>query len=228
MHEFDLAVVIPCSKTKRACPLPPATLDELFPDSRLARERLAAFGVPARELYLGRQHREMVRAVDSLRTDRSDLRIGLFIVSAGYGVLPENDLIVPYEASIGTTRAQWAARGELLGVPGRIAEVVRVSKETVFGLSAAYLVAGGLPSPNFSTATYLAGQDVAAKYPTASFVLAGRAQAKSFGRAERDIRGLILSLLLRSIAERGVEVLVDVRNQRWHPARTSQLTLCLS
>ncbi|MCC7364827.1 MAG: hypothetical protein IT303_10685 [Dehalococcoidia bacterium] len=69
--ELDLAVVIPCSKTKRSCPAPLATVAELLHDRAAAHSRLAPWATPARDLYLGRQHRAMVRAVDAFRKARS-------------------------------------------------------------------------------------------------------------------------------------------------------------
>lgn len=196
--DFDLAVVVPCSKTKRHCPIPLATADELKADRCAAHARLAAFSTAARDLYVGRQHRAMVRAVDGFRSARPELRVGLFVVSAGYGLLGENERIVPYEAQLGSNQRAWRDWGVSLGLPTTVAALADRAGEIVFALSAAYMTAAGLPSARLPDAIYLAGADFTSKHPDAYFVLAGRSEARRFGRAERDVRAVVLDQLLQS------------------------------
>jgi len=206
MREFDLAIVIPCSKTKRTCPEAPASPDELE-DLRNPPSRLRPYSLPARNLYLGRQHRALVATVDAFRKRRPDLRTGLFIVSAGYGLLEEREPVVPYEAPLGQTRADWERRGQELGLPGQIASLGKRARHVIVTLSAAYLTAAQLPTPELTNFVYLAGTDFATRHPTARFVLAGREQARRYRKAERDVRAVVLERLLRTIACRGLEAL---------------------
>jgi hypothetical protein len=208
----DVTVVIPCSKTKRRCPEPAASIEELgrcrFGDA----SRLEAFAVEARELYLGRQHRQMVRAVDALRHARPGFRVKLAIVSAGYGLLAEHDPVIPYEAALGGSRRAQAERGRQLGLPGAVRQLAEISDCTVFALSAAYLAACGLPDPTLE-AVYLAGASTEAL--GCATISSGRREARDLGRSEREVRGYVLSLLLEDIARRGMATLQDARAGSW-------------
>jgi hypothetical protein len=211
----DIAIVVPCSKSKRVGPYQLATAEELLTIKEEVHNHFHESLIPARELYLGRQHRTMVRAVDSLRMARPDLGVQMFIVSAGYGLLSETELVVPYEAHLGTTRAQWIDRGTQLRLHDQLTALRDISLTQVFGLSVAYLEAAKLPSDSLPNAIYLAGAAFARKH-TGTFLLAGREQARQSRCAEREVRGLVLSRLLESVALRGLGVLDQVRQGDWH------------
>src|SRR4051812_42194422 len=74
---------------------------------------------PAGTLYTGQQHKRLMRGVRQFRTTRSDQGdvIDLCIVSAGYGLVADDDLIAPYEATFSgmnkTDLHAWARSLEL-------------------------------------------------------------------------------------------------------------------
>ncbi len=71
----------------------------------------------ARDMYTGNQSRELVSAVDLLRQIKR-VHVSLFIVSAGYGLLEENDVISPYECSFtGMKMNEIRQRSYQLGIP---------------------------------------------------------------------------------------------------------------
>lgn len=190
---FDIAFVLPCSKSKEGLRHGPAS-------DTLPTEGVIPDQWPARDLYRGRQYRAMLQSIDRFRSLRPDLSIGLFIVSAGHGLLSESDLIAPYDAELGTRERHWLQRGELLGLPKAIDELATRARTVVFALSRAYLTACRLPSDAHRNAIFLAGKAFAAQHEGFHFVLAGRAEARAMGKAERDVRAVMLDSLLQSWA----------------------------
>lgn len=195
--DFDIAFVLPCSKSKERLRHGPAS-------ETLETEGVVPDRWPARDLYRGRQYRAMLRSIDWFRTSRPDLSIGLFIVSAGHGLLSESDLIAPYDAELGTRECHWLQRGEQLGLPKAVDELATRARTVVFALSRAYLTACRLPSDAQRNAIFLAGRAFAAQHEGFHFVLAGRAQARALGKAERDVRAVVLDSLLQSWATDGM------------------------
>ncbi|MFW9839993.1 MAG: hypothetical protein ACFFES_03750 [Candidatus Thorarchaeota archaeon] len=62
------------------------------------KKRLLDFCLPARDMYTGPQNTELVKAVDLLRTI-ANIEVQYIIVSAGFGILQEKELIPPYDCS---------------------------------------------------------------------------------------------------------------------------------
>ncbi|MHA2384945.1 MAG: DUF6884 domain-containing protein, partial [Candidatus Thorarchaeota archaeon] len=95
-----ILVIGSCGKSKlKSSPKSPTCGDI---DSKDAiskwRNQLSDHLTPAREMYTGYQSTELLRGVEALRTiDQVEVR--LFILSAGFGLLEENELVPPYECS---------------------------------------------------------------------------------------------------------------------------------
>lgn len=62
------------------------------------RQRFSNLCVPARDMYTGPQNTELVKGVDLLR-NIPEVEVQLVIVSAGFGILNEYDLVPPYDCS---------------------------------------------------------------------------------------------------------------------------------
>jgi hypothetical protein len=65
------------------------------------KKKLAPGCAPARDMYTGPQSSELVKAVDLLRTI-PNVEVQLVIISAGFGVLLEEDIVPPYDCSFTT------------------------------------------------------------------------------------------------------------------------------
>src|SRR5687768_675171 len=92
----SVLIVSGCSATK-SLPAPAAVgFEELANlQSRAALfERHAGSLVPARELYRGRHHLSVLHSLDTWRQSADDIRLQLAIVSAGYGLLDEDDRVL--------------------------------------------------------------------------------------------------------------------------------------
>jgi hypothetical protein len=97
-----IVVVTSCTGEKAASPAYPLTLEEFEEGgARLARRQaeLAAYQRPAAALYTGQQHVRLMRGVqtfrDVLATASVPPKLELWILSAGYGLVPEGRLLVP-------------------------------------------------------------------------------------------------------------------------------------
>lgn len=191
---IDLAVVIPPSRRKRDLP----------PDG---------LGIAARDLYLGRQHRAMVSTIDALRQARPDISIALFIVSSRYGLLAEQDLVVPYTSILGSSPRQWRETGDRVHLHERLCQPLYEARYVLYCLSVAYLTAARAPFEGPGTAFYLTASG---SLPPADITLipAGRHEARTFGISERDIRARILRVLCATILQGGIEVLESRATKR--------------
>lgn len=90
------------------------TLEDFKNSARLqSRSReLTEFACPASQMYTGLQHLRVIEAVELLRQSCGKKAVDLVILSAGYGLIPENQIIVPYEVTFNTMKAhevnEWA------------------------------------------------------------------------------------------------------------------------
>ena len=95
-----ILVIGSCGKRKQfSIPNAPQCGDLLTKnDLHKWRNELSDFVCPTREMYTGNQHRELVRGVDLIRQIKG-IEVHLYIISAGFGLLHEYELIPPYECS---------------------------------------------------------------------------------------------------------------------------------
>lgn len=99
------------------------------PEHVAAREaELADLLTRTEDLYTGEQHVRLMRGVrqlrDSIEPER-DLQLDVRILSAGYGLVPGNRLLAPYDCTFeGMKKRELRAWADQLGVPGAIREVL--------------------------------------------------------------------------------------------------------
>ncbi|MGD1853912.1 MAG: tRNA-guanine transglycosylase DpdA [Leptolyngbyaceae cyanobacterium] len=96
-----ILVITSCTGEKRSKPEAQLTLaDFQKPDQLQQREaELAEFACAAGQLYTGMQHLRVMEGVHVLRDVLGDEAIQVQILSAGYGLIPESQTIVPYEVT---------------------------------------------------------------------------------------------------------------------------------
>lgn len=108
--------------------------------------RLEGYCLPAAEMYTGAGHMLVRRAVQSLRKHGYD--VSHFILSAGYGLLSERDLIVPYNVTFaGASKAWIRERGQRLQLRNRLVAVANKYDGVILILGREYLEALSLPLP---------------------------------------------------------------------------------
>lgn len=90
-----------------------------------AREReLGDICRTAGEMYTGEQHVRLMRGIEALRSKKG-LQVDLHILSAGYGLIPERQVIAPYEVTFATMRVKEIdAWSNVLKVPEEFRKLV--------------------------------------------------------------------------------------------------------
>jgi hypothetical protein len=143
-----LLVVSACTASKRFRPADQLTEREL--DDPVLRKRgekrLTAYSLTAAEMYTGQGHKYVREAIGALREKK--FSVCHFIISAGYGLLREADLIVPYNVTFsGASKSSIRERGRRLEIREGIIRNAKGFDRIIFILGREYLEAIGLPLP---------------------------------------------------------------------------------
>lgn len=110
----SVLIITSCTGEKRFKPTNQLTLEDFKDSARLQSrsEELAEFACPASQMYTGLQHLRLIEGVELLRQSFGKEAVDLVILSAGYGLIPENQIIVPYEVTFNTMKGnevdEWA------------------------------------------------------------------------------------------------------------------------
>jgi hypothetical protein len=79
--------------------------------------------MPAGEMYTGEQHVRLMRGVRAARA--AGVRVDVWILSAGYGLIPETQSIAPYEATfLALPEKEVKRRADILGLPKKVPELL--------------------------------------------------------------------------------------------------------
>ena len=91
-----------------------------------AEAALAQLRTPATSMYLGQEHMRLTATLAVLRERLGANAVEHRIMSAGYGLLTEHQLVVPYDATFDTmTEPEADDWAEFLGIPASVREAVR-------------------------------------------------------------------------------------------------------
>ena len=138
-----ILVVGSCGKKKRIqLPNPPSCKD-LQTRKHLSKWKahLPHSLLPARAMYTGPQHRELLNGIEGLRTIKG-VEVDFFIVSAGFGVLNENEMIPSYECSFNNMKKKdILERAHALGFEGAFRHIFRKEYDLLYiALGKKYMV----------------------------------------------------------------------------------------
>ncbi|MGZ0710103.1 tRNA-guanine transglycosylase DpdA [Coraliomargarita sp. W4R53] len=171
------------------------------------REREAALKDTLRtagEIYSGEQHVRLMRGVGSVRD--AGVSVELEVLSAGYGLIPETQMVAPYEITFATMKAkplkEWA---EMLKVPADFRQSVQQSCDLrLVLLGDNYLKACGLDANVvFSGPTLLfCGTGMAKKLPgwdNVRIVPVSNPEAKRFACGLIGLKGDLAARLISGL-----------------------------
>ena len=108
MFHPRILVVTSCTGEKRFKPENQLQLDD-FKNPVLLQSRsaeLAEYVCPAGQMYTGSQHLRLMEGMSILRQNRVAETIDLSILSAAYGLIGEDEKIVPYEVTFNTMTSE--------------------------------------------------------------------------------------------------------------------------
>lgn len=204
----SIVVVTTCSARKR-CQLPDAPgFDELADDQRRASafRRFAHLAMPARDLYTGQHHQSVMRTVERLRQAWPSTRVEVIVVSAGYGVIDESDLIIPYDASFaGLAPTIARERARRLGIRQRLQSRLGDHEAALLLLSEVYLSVLDPPLMQARCEIYFASPMVGLAGAGVVHVPAGRDEARRLGIAPRMVRASLFERFVEAATVRGWE-----------------------
>ena len=129
-----ILVVGSCGKKKLNQSSTSPTCNDLasVDDIRTWIERPSSSNVRVRDLYTGNQNRELVKGVDILR-QIENTEVDLFIISAGFGLVKENDELPIYDCSFSSmNKSQIKERAELLQIPLNFEKLVTSDYDLVY------------------------------------------------------------------------------------------------
>ena len=107
---MKILVISSCAKSQKHNKLPNRlTLTDFRSPDRLARrmEELNKYKEPSAEMYAGRNHKLLMEGLTEVRghSQYGKVTIDLYIISTGYGLISEHDLIAPYDVKL--KDAEW-------------------------------------------------------------------------------------------------------------------------
>src|SRR5947209_7609007 len=143
---MKVLVVTQCTGSKARTSERQLRPDDFLDPNRMAQKEreLAALRLPAEQMYTGMQHIDVRSGLQRLRDAGVD--VTLSIVSAGYGLIPGDQEIAPYEATFqGANQRSIRERGRRLGIPQALRRAIADSEIVFVLLGKDYLTAADPP-----------------------------------------------------------------------------------
>ncbi len=235
-------VITPCSAKKRgdgstvpdqdtltAGAAEPARAADLADSTRRrqAEARLAEFACPAIDMYTGTHYRFVVEGIRDVWEQWGRETLDLAILSGGYGLLHDQDRIIPYDVTFDefdeAELAGWVAR---LEIPARVAALSSQYDLVFYLLSGRYLQVLDLPLevPDSVQQIALTDQEslpLVREAPNLHAVVAdGNVAARRWHVKAPHVRGFLFRRLCKQIVQHGPVVLEWLHH---HPEDTERL-----
>ena len=173
---------------------------------------LSEYMTSAQELYSGPQHKRLMRGVAALRAERGQT-VHLWILSAGYGVVPAERKLAPYESTFsGMKKAELRTWADELHVPADIRKVLADPYDlAIILLGDDYLRACDLDGQVElgGPTLFFVGKAAASRLPrfsAARSVALTNAEAKRFRCGLIGLKGEMTARLLERLAKKTREI----------------------
>ena len=158
MSQPRILVITSCTGEKKFKPENQLGLKDFENRKRLAsgEKRLVQSMCTAGEMYTGMQHLRLMEGVKIFRQSLGDKAIDVNILSAGYGLIPEERLIVPYEVTFNGMKGyevdSWASQ---LGIQSDFEKAVHGYDLVFLLLGENYLRSLSLPVTTRTDQTFI-------------------------------------------------------------------------
>ncbi len=210
-----ILIVTSCTKDKMIPPLGPNLHqlrdDQLWDeqdDDRVTRNfgELDEYRVPASQLYHGRQHLQLMQGINLLRQTFGHTVVDLKIISAGFGLVSEEQPLPPYNATFtDLSPSKILTIAQRLRIPQKINGLMLDSYDCAFFLLGdSYLLSLGLPfpqKPNFPC-LFLAGPSSHKRVPRRApyyFVRVGQDDSIAFSYNLVGLKGQLFKLFAEQV-----------------------------
>ena len=214
-----ILVVTSCTGRKKHKPPNPLKYEDFASPECLHRRtaELKDFKATAAEMYTGQQHRYLMAGLEKVREVYGSTVVDLHIISAGYGLLAEDDDIVPYNITFsGLNKADFLARSNSLQIHERVETLIAGYDLVFFLLGEKYVQALQLPFevPDTVTQIFLLGtgyRKLIPDSPNAHFVPTGSSLARELGVMGVALKGFVFKQLCEVVRREGLQVFEKIR-----------------
>ena len=180
-------------------------------------KQLKDYQCPAGDMYTGMQHLRLMEGIKSLREKLGKNIVDLCIVSAGYGLIDESQMIVPYEVTFNTMNiagiAEWSRK---LKIHESLSNTIKKYDLVFFLLGDKYLRAASLSldgtKADQKLLVFASGTSkklVPDKAPY-YFIEVGQDDAKSFSYGLVGLKGYLFKLLSQDIIDSEGKLLDEI------------------
>ena len=145
---MKVLVITACTAKKRFEPTNQLKPEDFVSCERLRRRsrELRTYETPAAQMYTGDGHLHLMNGVKKLRRTFGRGIVDVYIISPGYGLLNEEDPIVPYDYTFhGQRQEEIRQRSRELGIHPKVKDLLSSYDLTFFLLSKDYVTACMLP-----------------------------------------------------------------------------------
>ena len=214
-----ILVITSCTGRKKHKPPNQLKYEDFASPERLHRRtaELKDFKVLAAEMYTGQQHQHLVAGLEEVRKVYGSAVVDLHIISAGYGLLAEDDIIVPYNVTFQNLKTkQLLARSNRFQLHERVETLISGYDLVFFLLGKEYVQALQLPLevPDTVTQIFLLGtgyKKLIPDSPNVHFVPAGSALARELGVMGVALKGFVFKQVCDVVRREGLQVFEKVR-----------------
>ena len=192
---------------------------EDFVSPKLLHRRTAElkdFKTPAAEMYTGSQHQCLMAGLKEIREVYGLTVVDLHIVSAGYGLLCEDNVIVPYNVTFGKRKREILELSDSLQIHECVETLIAGYDLVFFLLGEKYVRALQLPFevPDTVTQIFLLGtgyKKLIPDSPNVHFVPAGSDLARELGVMGVALKGFVFKQVCDVVLCEGLQVFEKVR-----------------
>lgn len=179
---------------------------------------LKDFEASAAEMYTGQQHRYLMEGLQELRKMYGKDVVDLNIISAGYGLLAEDDVIVPYNVTFGNKKKDILKLSKSLQIHKHVETLIADYDLVFFLLGQKYVQALKLPFQIADSIIqiFLLGDThkrmiLKHDLPSIHFVPAGECLRHELHTNFTALKGVVFKKLCEAVCHDGFEVFEKVK-----------------
>ena len=217
---MKILVLTSCTGKKKHKCSNQLTREDFVSPKRLRQrtEELKDFETPAAEMYTGSQHQCLMAGLKEIREAYGSTVIDLHIISAGYGLLSEDNGIVPYDVTFEKKKKEILKLSDSLQIHERVETLIAGYDCVFFLLGKEYVQALQLPFavPDTVTQIFLAAPSWKSIFsnflPDIHVVCVGADLANPLdGATNYNLKGFVFKQLCDVVLHEGLEVFEKVR-----------------
>lgn len=225
-----ILVITSCTSKKKYKSTNELQYEDFTSSDRLQQRtvELKDYQASAAEMYSGQQHLYLMDGLKQLRETYGRTVADLNIISAGYGLLCENDVIVPYNVTFQKLKkSEILERSEKLQIHKHVEASIADYELVIFLLGKEYVQTLKLPFQKADSVTqiFLLGNTHRKLIPdtyNAHFVAAGSDLARQLGVMGVALKGFVFKKLCEAACREGLQVFDAIKHD---PQRVIKIVL---